>query len=111
MTDLVVIFHFGPFSNPKKIFTARKIILKKWKKHLEISFYTHFTPKIMIICYTIPEMWHMVDVIVIFYFGLFFAILPTPPSPPLAPQKSKLQKKEKKMPRDVIIVLPVYQKL
>ena len=39
----------------------------------------HFTqsiPKIMIICYTVPEIWCVMDVIVIFHFGLFFALLP-----------------------------------
>ena len=57
--------------------TTQKIkILKKWKKHLEIlSFYTCVT-KIRIICYTVPEIWRMTDVIVIFHFGLFFALLP-----------------------------------
>ena len=57
--------------------TTQKIkILKKWKKHLEIlSFYTS-VPKIMIICYTVPEIWCVTDVIVIFHFGLFFALLP-----------------------------------
>ena len=38
-------------------------------------FYTS-VPKIMIICHTFPEIWHVMDVIVIFYFGLFFALLP-----------------------------------
>ena len=33
----------------------------------------------MIICYTIPEIWYMTDVIT-FYFGLFFALL-SPNSP------------------------------
>ena len=47
--------------------------MKKKKKCLEISFYTS-VPKIMIICYTAPEIWHMTDVIIIFYFGL---LLPT----------------------------------
>ena len=32
--------------------------------------------KIMIIGYTVPEIWHMTDVIDIFHFGLFFAFLP-----------------------------------
>ena len=54
--------------------TTRKIkIFKKWKKHLE--FYTSVM-KIMIICYTVPEIWRVTDAIVIFHFGLFFAILP-----------------------------------
>ena len=57
--------------------TTQKIkILKKWKKHLEISSFYTSVPKIMIICYTVPEIWCMTDVIVIFHFGLFFALLP-----------------------------------
>ena len=32
--------------------------LKKWKKHLEISLFYNSVPKIMIICYTVPEIWH-----------------------------------------------------
>ena len=58
--------------------TTRKIkLLKKWKKNLTMSsFYTN-VPKIMIICYTIPEIQCMTDVILIFYFGLFFTLLPT----------------------------------
>ena len=30
----------------------------------------------MIICYSVPETWCMTDVIVIFHFGLFFALNP-----------------------------------
>ena len=57
--------------------TTQKIkILKNWKKLLKIlSFYTS-VPKIMIICYNIPGIWCLTDVIVIFYFGLFSALLP-----------------------------------
>ena len=29
----------------------------------------------MIACYTVPEMWHVTGVIVMFHFGLFFALL------------------------------------
>ena len=36
-------------------------------------------PKIMIICYTVPEIWGVTDAIVIFHFGLFFTS-PTPTS-------------------------------
>ena len=56
--------------------TAWKIkIPKKWKKSSEISsFYTGAT-KIMIIWYTVPEIWHVTNVTVIFHFGLFFALL------------------------------------
>ena len=46
-------------------------ILKKLKKHLEISsFYTCVT-KTMIICYTVFEIWRMAV-----HFGLFFTLLP-----------------------------------
>ena len=74
--------HFGsffcPFSpqQPKK-----KKFLKNWKKHLETSSFYTSVPKtiIMIICYTVLEIWHVTDVI-IFHIGLFFALLP-PKSP------------------------------
>ena len=46
-------------------------------------------PKIMIICYTVPEIWRVTDVIVIFHFALFFA-----PSPHQQSKKSKLKKKK-----------------
>ena len=49
--------------------------LKKWNKHLEILSFYKSVPKIMIICYTVPEIWCMMDVIVIFHFVLFFALL------------------------------------
>ena len=55
--------------------TGKIKILKKWKKYLEISFYTNM-PKIMIICYTVPEIWYIRHVILIFYLGLFFVLLP-----------------------------------
>ena len=73
---------FSPFTP----LTAKKIkSLKKCKKHLEISsFYTN-VPKIMIIYYSIPEIWHITDVII------FFARLP-----PWQPKKSKFKRNEKK---------------
>ena len=44
---------------------------KMEKRSLEISFYTS-VPKIMIIIsYTVSEIWQMTDVIVILHFGLF----------------------------------------
>ena len=50
--------------------------LEKWKKLQEISsFYTN-VPKIMIICYTVPRIRCVTDIIFIFYVGLFFALLP-----------------------------------
>ena len=64
---------FCPFA---PLITQKIKILKKWKNHLEIlSFYTS-APKFMIICYTVPQIWCVTDVIVIFHFGLFYALLP-----------------------------------
>ena len=81
MIDVLVIFHLGlyvlllpplPPSNSPKNENLKK---KMKKKSLEISFYTS-VPKIMVICHTVPEIWHMTDVIVTFHFGLFFTLLP-----------------------------------
>ena len=69
----VILSHFLPFyptNNPKN-----KILKKmKKKKCLEISSFYTSAPKIMIICYIVPEiLWCMTDVIFIFHLGLFFA--------------------------------------
>ena len=59
--------------------TTQKIkILKNWEKYLEISSFYKSVPKIMIICYSAPEIWRVTDVI-ISHFGPFFALLPPPP--------------------------------
>ena len=78
-------------------------ISKQWKKGLEISFYTS-VPKIMI-CYTVPEIWHVSDVIVIFHLGQFLFLLSR-----LQPQKWKFHKNEKK-PWRYQHLPQVYQKL
>ena len=52
----------------------------------------------MIICYTVPEILHVTDVIVIFHFGLFFALLPT------NTPKNQNFTKMKKSQRDIIIL-------
>ena len=63
--------------------------MKKLKNGLEIlSFYTS-VPKIVIICFNVPEIWHM-DVIVIFHFGLFFC-----PFTPVIAQKNQNFNKKK----------------
>ena len=54
----------------------RSKILKKWSKTLEISPFCTSVPKIMIISYTVPEIRCMTDIIFIFHFRLFFALLP-----------------------------------
>ena len=68
----VILGHFLPLTSPKiKIF--KKIIKKRntWRNnHL-----TQAEPKIMIICYTVSEKWHMTDLTFIFHFCLFFALL------------------------------------
>ena len=54
-------------------------ISEKLKKTLEIpSFYT-IVQKIMTIGYTVPEIWHVTDVTVIFNSGLFVSLLPSHP--------------------------------
>ena len=60
---------FSPTNSPKiKNF-------KKMKRHLEVSSFNTSVPKILIICYIAPKIWHMPDVI-IFYFGLFLPLCP-----------------------------------
>ena len=79
---------------------------EKRKNSLEISSFYTSAPKIMIICYTIPDIRCMTDVIFIFHFRLFFALLP-----PNDPKNQYFKKmKKKKTPGDIII-LHVYQKL
>ena len=80
--------------------TAQKIkISKKWNKKLEISSFYTSVPKLMIICYTVPEIWCVMDVTFIFHFGPFFALLL-----PITAQKMKISKKWKKRPGDIIIL-------
>ena len=77
VSDVIIIFCFRQFlalllpppSRPPKI-------SQKWKKHLKVSAFTTSVLKIMIICFIVPEIWHLMDVVVSFNFGLFFAILP-----------------------------------
>ena len=93
----VILDHFLPFypyKNPKKA--------KFWKNEkmpLEISSFYINVPKIMIICYTILEIWCATDVILIFYFGIFF-----PPFTPLTTLKNQDFKETKKTPGDIIIL-------
>ena len=52
----------------------------------------------MIICYTVPEIWHETDAIVIFHFGLFLPFC-FPNS-----MKNPNLKKDEKIPEDIIIL-------
>ena len=74
---------------------------KKWKKRLDISF-NMSVPKSTIICYTVPEIWHVMDVIDIFHFEQFFALL-HPALSPVLTTRQKSSKKWKKTPGDIII--------
>ena len=74
--DGQIFYQFGPFfallppNNPKNQ------NFEKMKKSLEISSFYTSVPKIMIICYTVPEIQHMTDVIFIFHVGLFLPFYP-----------------------------------
>ena len=73
----VIIFHFGLFFVFTPLTAWKKKISEKWKKHLEMSSFYISAPKITIVWYTVvPEIWCMMDVNVIFHFGLLFALLP-----------------------------------
>ena len=63
----------------------------KKKKHLQASSFYTSVPKTMILCYAVPEIWCAMDVIFVFHFGLYFALLP-----PLKVWKLKINKKWKK---------------
>ena len=91
----VILGHFLPFyptNNPKNQ------NFEKMKKTPGDIIILHTCIKNHDQCYTIPEIWHMTDVIYISYFGPFSAILP-PKS-----QKKQNFKKWKKTPGDIIIL-------
>ena len=53
----------------------------------------------MIIGYTIPEIWNLMDVIAIFRFGLFFTL-----KPPNSPKNENFKKIKKTLSGDIIIL-------
>ena len=80
MTDVIVIFHFGLYFSllpppPPPPNSLKNENFKKMKKHQDISSFYTSVPQLMIICYTVPEIWHVMDAI-IFHFGLFCALYP-----------------------------------
>ena len=99
MHDRCNYFSFWAIFCPFTPLTAQKTKIKKKmkKKHLEISSFYTSVQKIFIICYPVPEIWRVTDVI-IFHFGLFFALFP-----PNSPKNQNL-KKMKKTPGDIIIL-------
>ena len=76
VADVIVLFHFGQFALSTPLTAQKMKISKKIKENLNISSFYTIVPKIMIIGYTVPVVWRVTDVIVIFHFGLFFALLP-----------------------------------
>ena len=106
-------FSFLAIFCPFTPLTVQKIkISKKWKTGLEISSFYTILPKTMIIGHTVLETWCMMDVI-IFHFGLFFALLPpnSLKNENLKYEKRKSQKNEKKTWRHHHHFTQVYQKL
>ena len=93
---------FCPFTS----LTTWKIkILKKRKNPLEISSFYISVAKIVIIWYTVPEIWRVKDVVYVFHFGLFFAPLPPPPPPPSPPNSPKKKNSQNIIkPGDIIIL-------
>ena len=63
-------------------------ILKKFKKHLEILSFCTSAPKI-IICYTVPGIWHMTEVI---FFPFWAIFCPFTPNSPKNQNKKKIKK-------------------
>ena len=87
---------FWPFT-----LTAQKMkISKKWNKNLDISSFYTTVQKVMIIDYTVPEIWRVIDASVNFHFGLFFALLSPPPNTP----QNENFKKPRKKPGDINIL-------
>ena len=93
-----ILENFSPFDpwQPKKWKCHKN--LKKKKNHLEISSFNTSVPKIMIICYIAPEIWHIADIIVIFHFGLFLLFYS------LSSPKNENLKTMKRNPEDNIIL-------
>ena len=84
--------HFGPFFDLLSPLTTPKIkILKQWKKTLEISSFYSSAPKIMIICYTVPEIWPVTELIFIFHFKT----IACPFKPPNDSKKIRIKKMKK----------------
>ena len=95
----ITLDHFLPFYNAK-IQNFEKI-----KTCMEISSFYTYAPKIMIICYTLPEIQPLMDVVFIFHFGLFFALFP-----PNNPKNQNFEKMKKKRLK-ISLFTHVYQKL
>ena len=86
-------FSFWAILSHSTSLTAWKTEIKKnnnKKEILEISSFYLSVWKTMIICYNVPEIWHLMDVTFIFSFWAIFCTFT-----PLKAQKTKSQKKKK----------------
>ena len=83
----VIIFHFWAFFALSPPNRPKNQNLTKMKKYQEISSFYTSVPKIMIICYTVPEIWRVTDALLPFYL-------------PSSPENQNL-KKVKKNPLDI----------
>ena len=97
VTDVIVIFYFGLFFLPFYPNNSPKNEnFKKMEKILAIPSFYKSVPKIRMICFTGPEIWHMKNII-IFHFGLFLHFYPHNRT------KNETLKKQK-TPGDIIIL-------
>ena len=62
-----------PTPSSPSLLTAQKIKIKKKteKNTWTLHYFTTSVPKIMIICYTVPEIWHVMDAMLLFVLGYF----------------------------------------
>ena len=77
--------------------------MKKKTKKIGDIIILHRCTKIMIIHYTVPEIWHVTDVIVIFILSYTFPFYLPPPPSPNSPKNENFTTK-KKLPGDIIIL-------
>ena len=75
VTEITFLSFWIIFCSFTPLTTWKIKIFKKWKNYLEISSFYKSVPDMMVICYTVPETWCMTDVVLIFQFRLFFALL------------------------------------
>ena len=89
--------HFGPYFSFYDPNNRKNQNFEKKRKKREKKRILHKCTKIIIICHTVPKIWRLTDVIFIFHFGLFFALLSLPPNSP--------KNKNEKALRDIILCI------
>ena len=92
----IILDHFLHLYPPNK---PKNQKFEKMKKRLYISSFYSSIPKIMITCYSVSEIQHVMDVIFIFHFGLIVCLFT-----PLTTQKNQNFEKMKNTLKDIIIL-------